>query len=217
MYPPEASFTVEELEIIFRIRQLIGDEKETFIDDVSDVSVCADVSASGSIYGLQEPKGYPQSIYVDGVEYISTSGTEGVEVLGYKYLRFTNTSPTLVAGTSLVVIYEHFSHSDLEILNTYDTSATTYLVAQCNLSVEDLGLDLLVLATAYVLLSKDLSVYIKSAVEMEDSDSKFVGSRRPQSLQSLLNGKNGIAECLKAALEKKTSCKMLSLPIYKVE
>ena len=85
------------------------------------------------------------------------------------------------------------------------------------MSVEDLGMDLLILSTAYVLLSKDLNRYIADAVEMEDSDSKFSAERRPQALQALMTGKGGIQDCLKSALEQKLSCRMLSLPVYKIE
>lgn len=208
-YPIEAIFTTAELEIIFRIRQLISDTKEVFVDDIENVSVCGKVTASGTMYELEEPKGYPLNVYVGGIEY-TTSGNP--ETIGYKYLKFP--IPTLVSGTGLTVIYEHFNHSDLEIIDTYDSSALTYLVGSCNLSVDEIGTDLLILSTAYILITKDLQTYIKSAVNLQDSDSRFDASRRPQYLSDLLKR---IGDQLKQGLEDKTRCKVTSLPIYKVE
>ena len=208
MYPPEQVFSVEELEIVFRIRQLIGDEKEVYVDDGT---VGADIQsvASGTMYQLQEPLGWPQEVYVNDVEFTSSSNPS---VVGYKYLKFS--SGALTTGASLTVVYDHFRHSDLTVLNVYDTSAFTYLTGQCNLTVEELGVDLLVLAAAYILLQKDLNVYVKSAVELQDSDSRYDASSRPRYLSDLLDK---IGKALTDALEQKTKCKMISLPVYKVE
>jgi len=212
MYPPEASFTQEETEIIFRIRQLIGDEIEVFIDNVNSLSSCNTTAASGTIYQLEDPKGYPHEIRINGVEYASTSGTYGVNVIGHKYLKFE--MPVVQQGSSLFVMYDHFRNSNIEILTTYDTAATTYLTSQCNLSVEELSIDLLVLATAYVLMTRDLHVYIKEAVKIEDSDSSYDASRRPATLMAFMKN---IQDLLKDSLESKLKCKMNSLPVYKIE
>lgn len=210
MFPVEQVLTVEEEEIVFRIRQLIGDEKEIFVDDTYAGNSCGgEVLASGTMYKLQEPKGYPLEVQVNQVEYTSSGNPS---VLGYKYLKFN--SPVLVSGAKLVVVYEHFRHSDLEIIDTYDTSALTYLTAQCNITVEELGVDLLVLATAFILLGKDLTLYVKSAVELQDSDSKFNAASRPNALKDLLKMIEGQ---LKSAIEARTRCKLLQLPVYKVE
>jgi hypothetical protein len=211
MFIEEVILTSEEEEIVFRVRQLIGDEKEVFVDDTYAGTSCGggEVLASGTMYKLQEPKGYPLEVYVGGQEY-TTSGNP--TVLGYKFLKFA--SPVLVSGAKITVVYEHFKHSDLEIIDTYDSGALTYLTAQCNLSIEELGIDLLVLSTAYILLTKDLSVYVQSAVELQDSDSKYNASTRPNGLKDLLKM---IQDQLKGAIEAKTKCKMLYLPVYKVE
>lgn len=208
-YPTEAVFTVQEQEIIFRIRQLISDTKEVFVDDVPNVNACGKVTASGTMYQLDEPKGYPLNVFVNDIEY-TTSGNP--QILGYKYLKFATS--VLVSGASLTVIYEHFNHSDLEIIDTYDSSSTTYLIDVCNLTIEDIGPDLLLLATAYILISKDLQDFIRSAVNLEDSDSRFDASKRPQYLNDLLKR---IGDQLKSGIEAATKCKMLSLPVYKVE
>lgn len=208
MYPSEVVFTQPEADIVFRIRQLIGDSKEIYIDD-KNTTYCSTVLASGTTYQLEEPKGYPTQVFVNNVEF---SDPFNPLVLGYKFLKFT--SPVLVSGAQITVFYEHFRHSDLEIIETYDTAATTYLNDQCNLTNVDLGIDLLVLATAYIFLQNDLSTYIASAISLEDADSKYNASTRPQYLVSLLNQ---ISKELKNAIEAKTRCKMLSLPVYKVE
>lgn len=208
-YPTEASFTVAEQEIIFRIRQLISDTKEIFVDDVANVNSCGKVTASGTMYQLEEPKGYPLEVYVNGIEFTSPTNPK---MLGYKFLQFS--SSVLVSGASLTVVYEHFNHSDLEILDTYDSSSLTYLVSACNLTLDEIGPDLIVLATAYILITKDLQEFIKSAVNLEDSDSRFDASRRPQYLNDLLKR---IGDQLKEGIEAATQCKLLALPVYKVE
>lgn len=210
MYPIEVELTSAELDIVFRVRTLIGDEKEIFIDDINSAS-CATVLASGSIYQLQEPKGYPLQILLNGEE-LTTSGSVTANVLGYKYIQFS--SPVVTRGSNLLVTYNHFRYSDIEILDIYDTAATTFLTNQCNLTTTEIGIDLLVLSTAYVLLTKDLNDYIKGAVTIEDGDSSFNASSRPGALMNLLKM---IASQLKDSIETKTNCKMLSLPVYKVE
>lgn len=205
---PQELLDISEQEIVFRIRQLIGDEIEVFIDEKNSDS-CRSILVSGSMYELEEPKGYPTYVCVNGLEYSSSTNPS---VVGYKFLQFQ--APVLVSGAQLTVIYNHFRHSDKEIIDTYDTSALTYLTAQCNLSVEDLGMDLLILATSYILLQKDLSIYIKSAVKLTDSDSEFDASQRPRYIKDLLDR---IGKELKDSLSEKLKCKMLSLPVYKVE
>lgn len=209
VYPLENNFSAAEQELIFRIRQLIGDTKEIFIDDKT--ADFADISINGTMYKLDEPKGYPLQITVGDQEY-TTSGTYKATVLGNKYIQFEN--PVLVSGAEFSVVYNHFRYSDEEILDTYDTSSMTYLTSQCNISQEDLGIDLLVLSTAYIFLTQDLNNYVKSAVKLQDSDSQFDASNRPQYIRDLLRD---IATNLKNAIEIKTRCKMLSLPVYKVE
>jgi hypothetical protein len=209
MFPPEVTLTPAEESVVFQIRQFIGDEKHTAVDEVYNVDSCAKVSLQGSMYGFEEPKGYPLDVYVAGVPV-----TSGVSVLSYEFLRWDTIPGPLVSGTNLTVVYERFRHSDLEILNTFDNAATLYLTDQCGLSLEDLSPDLLALATAFVLLSKDMAKYVAEAVVLEDSDSKFDASRRPQSLATWLRI---VSDKLKDSLEAKTKCKLMSLPVYKVE
>lgn len=213
-YPPEIILSIEEEQLISKIRNLTGDIEEVFIDDVTSAGVCSRVKMNGSLYELEEPKGYPINIYVNGVEFTDTTGPFGVVVIGDKYLRFTDTSGVLNENTHLVVIYNHFRNSDVDILNLYDTGARVYLTAECNLSDEDLGEDLLALSTAYALLTKDMSEYVSNAVDLSDSDSRYNASNRPNALAKLLQI---IGDRLKHAIEVKTRCKMLRLPVYKVE
>jgi hypothetical protein len=205
MFPPEINLTPTDQNIVFRIRQIIGDEKEVFVDDKQ--GPCTSILASGTMYLLDEPKGYPIQVFVNGGEV-----TSGVQVVGDKYLMFS--TPTLFDSTHIVVIYNHFRHSDLDIINTYDSGATTYLSMSCGLAVEDLGPDLLILSTAYLLLTKDLNDYLKGAVSLSDSDSRFEATARPEILKGLLDLTS--SQLLKG-IEAKTRCKMFSLPVYKIE
>lgn len=215
MYPPDAVFTVEQAAVITRIRQLIGDSKEVYIDDIRNAGDgCNNVSSNGNIYEMEEAPGYPLEVYVDGTEFIAISGAEGLEVIGYKYLRFTGTAPVITSSSSLLVIYHGFRNSDFDILETYLDGATTYLVAQCNLDEVDLTQDLLVLATAYILLGKDLAQYASEAVRLADSDSSYDNTARGRILQSLMDN---VYKTLKDGIEAKTRCKLHSLPVYKVE
>ena len=209
MFPTEVTLTPAEESIVFQIRQLIGDEKRVVVDDLYDVGLCGRSKVQGSMYGLEDPKGYPLEVRLNG-----TAVTSGVEVLGYEYLQWDTVPGPLQEGSSLSVVYEKFRHSDLEIINTYDTGATNYLVSQCNLSPEDLTSDLLVLSTAYALLSKDMAKYVEEAVNLEDSDSRVDASRRPQGLNTFMRT---VMDCLKDGLESKMRCKIMSLPVYKVE
>lgn len=209
MFPSEITLTTAEQAIVFQIRQLIGDEKRTVVDDLYDVTQCSRVKVQGSMYALEEPKGYPLEIRLSGAPVVS-----GVEVLGYEYLQWDTVPGPLTANVPLSVVYEKFRHSDLEIINTYDNGATNYLVSQCSLTATELSQDLLILSTAYALLSKDLSVYVSEAATLEDSDSKYDTSRRPDSLIKFMQM---VQKCLKDALAVKTRCKLMSLPVYKVE
>jgi hypothetical protein len=208
MYP-QLNLTPDEQTIVFKVRQLIGDEPEPYVDDILNVDACGKVKAGGTIYELEEPKGYPLQVDINGNEYTQVNNPT---VIGYKLLQFS--SPVLVSGANLMVLYNHFRHADAEIIDTYDTSAYIYLVQACNLTADDIGIDLLTLSTAYVLLTNDMSDYIKSAVSLGDSDSTFDAARRPTHLGDLLKL---IAGQLKEAVETKKACKMLSLPVYKVE
>lgn len=213
MYPIDIPLTTEEEILIFQIRQLIGDQESLYIDDVPNVGSCSRVMMNGTIYTLEEPKGYPTNIYLNTIEYTSTSGVYGAKVLGNKYIQF-NTAGVLTQDSHLVVVYNHFINSDSEILNIYDTSAKFYLTGQCNLQEEYLSPELLGLSTAYVILTSRLSYYIENAVKLEDSDSKFDASRRPDAIAKLLDH---VYKALKSGIELKSKCKVMSLPIFKVE
>lgn len=216
MYPVEHTLTSSEETIVFRIRQLIGDEKEVFVDDIQNLQSSNAVSANGTMYQLEEPKGYPMEVYIDGLEY---SQNTNPEMLSYKFLKFKPTvsgSPIgpLASGNTLTVLYNHFRHSDLEIINTYDTSAMSFLVDQGGLDQEDIGIDLMILATAYLLLMNDLNLYIKESVTIKDSDSEFSTGNRASALKDLLKA---IADKINHALDVKISGKMLGLQVKKVE
>lgn len=220
MFIPETILTSEEEEIIFRIRQLIGDDKEVFVDDISITPNLPNVKVSGSLYELEEPKGYPQEVYVNGVQYGAvTSGATATSVLSYKFLKFQTTLGVgpLQNGSKLTVIYDNFRYSDYEIIQTYDTAATTYLVNQCGLDFPDLTVDLLILATAYVLLSGDVYKLTSNAIEIRDSDSEYKTAGATTGIRSLVDFMKIINDQLLDALNRKMSCKMMSLPIYKVE
>ena len=206
MYP-QLNLPVQDQTVVYKIRQLIGDEQEPFVDDISNVDSCSNIKAGGTIYELEEPKGYPLQVYVNGTEYTAISNPT---VIGYKLLQFS--TPTLVSGANLVVVYNHFRHSDADIIDTYDTSAYVYLVQACNLTPDEIGVDLLALSTAYLLLSNDVSEYAKAAASLSDSDSQFDTSKRPQFILDMMKLISGQ---LKEALEvKKRFCLVKLLPVF---
>ena len=125
MFPSEVVLTPSEEVIVFRVRSLIGDEKRTVVDEVNDVGLCGNVKLEGSMYGMEEHKGWPIDIRVGGVPVTSGAVASGtVEILNYEYIRWNTIPGPLVNGTSLSVVYNHFRHSDLEIINVYDTFHT---------------------------------------------------------------------------------------------
>ena len=221
MFIQERIFTVDEQDIIFRIRQLISDEKEVFVDEVNVVPNLPSIQVSGSIYTLEEPKGYPQELYINGVEYgTTTTGSTAVDVLSYKMLKFVLTAGVgpLQAGKTLTIIYDHFRNSDVEIINTYDVGAYTYLVNQCGLDEEgDIPIDLLVLATAFIFLTKDIHKLSSEAVELRDSDSQFISAGATGGVRNLMDLLKLINSQLLDSLNTLMKCKMMRLPIYKVE
>lgn len=210
-YIPDIVLTQAEQDIVSRVRSLIGDTKEVFIDDFPQISICDEISSDGTLYQFRETRAYPLEITISGVE-ITGSGNNP-QVLSYKYLKFNSPGP-LTLNTQFRVIYEKFRHSDKEILNVYDTGAFTYASQKCNLDVEAIPIDLLVLITAYILLQSDLNLYIGSAVSLRDADSQFDAQVRAEILRKHLEH---VSDEIETYLKSLTSCVMMNLPVKKVE
>ena len=126
-YPSETTLTAEEIVVIKKIRDEIGDYlgvKRDYYDGskysasigttIGDNDSWARTSSNGKVYELEE-KGWPFSITVNSSEY--TTLTDPV-VYSYRYLTFSGSVFT-VTGT-IDVFYNTFRFSDNDILTSYD-------------------------------------------------------------------------------------------------
>jgi len=212
MYPSEASFlglTAEEISIIEGVRDIIGDRPSPILEESDNPGHAKAISSDGSMYELQQPKGWPVVIMVDGTEYSSTSDPQ---VVGYKYLVFSGVS--LDNTITYSFLYNNFRFSDQEIISAYDNSAASALTEQCNLTPEQLTVPLIILATAVVLLQGEFQALAAEAVTIEDNDSKYDNSIRLVALQREIKD---LRDRLNSALREKTKCATINLPIFRVE
>lgn len=210
MYPTEATvqgFTPDEQEIIHGIRIIIGDQKQTIIEEFDATIDCANIIADESIYRL-ENKGWPLKVVVSGLEYTDAMNPL---VQDYEYLIFSGTG---VIQDSLFVMYQTFRFGDLEIIDSYDFAGPSVLSAQCNLTPEQLSQPLINLAAAVVLLQGEFQKYAEAAIEIQDGDSQIDTVDRLRALQEELKSLRGELE---KAIRAKTCCAAFQLPVFRVE
>lgn len=128
-YPPELSLTHDELDIVNRVRDELGDTrmvKRDYYDGTSynaslgttlgDNDSWAKVSSDKKTYEMED-RGWPLSILVNGTTY---SGSTQPRVQGYSYLMFDSPSAIFTVTGTFSIYYNTFRFSDKEILNAYD-------------------------------------------------------------------------------------------------
>ena len=117
-YPAEAVFTSNDYFVIDKIRQLTGDRKELTRDYVSPATGYDSISEDGKTHTLSNPRGWPVSVLVDGVEFTSR---EEPTVNDFQFVTFSgSTTIAEVSGTVFDVWFYHFRTSDSEILRIYN-------------------------------------------------------------------------------------------------
>jgi len=114
-YPPELTLAASEQSTLLRVRQLVGDLKAVNRDYISSATSYDNVSQDGYTVELDNPKGWPLSVSVDGTPFTTINDPV---VRGYQFLTFSGTQINTTSGT-LDVWYESFRFSDQEILETY--------------------------------------------------------------------------------------------------
>lgn len=148
-YPAEQNLTSTDRYNVDRIRYYIGDEKKTNRDYVSSSCLAGyeNVSADGTTYKIDSPKGWPLKVIKDSVEYTSRTNPA---VVDYSFLTFSGTTISTISGT-LDVWYESFRHSDREILDIFittpepaymSTSTTTSEMYQISAAITILEMEL---------------------------------------------------------------------------
>jgi hypothetical protein len=119
-YPTEAPFTSDDYFVLDKVRVLIGDQKELTRDFVSISTGFDSISLDEKTHTLSNPKGWPLSITLDG-DIITDTGIARIN--DYQFVTFSGISVSTVSGT-LDVWYDHFRHSDIEILKIYNSLTT---------------------------------------------------------------------------------------------
>lgn len=117
-YPSETDLNPAQQEAVLRIRGYIGDVKEVVRDYISSTTSYDNVSDDRKTITLDNPKGWPLSVVVDGVSYETILDPV---VNGYQFLTFSGTEISTTSGTA-DIWYHHFRYSDKEIIDAYDRS-----------------------------------------------------------------------------------------------
>lgn len=115
-YPTEAAFTSDDHFVLDKVRVLIGDQKELTRDFVSISTGFDSISLDGQTHTLSNPKGWPLSVTLDGG---LITDQNVARVNDYQFVTFSGVSVNTTSGT-LDVWYDHFRHSDIEILKIYN-------------------------------------------------------------------------------------------------
>jgi len=114
-YPAESYLSSVEQSAVLRVRQLIGDPKTINRDYISSATSYDNVSQDGYSVELDNPKGWPLSVSIDGVPFTTINDPV---VRGYQFVTFSGTQISTVSGT-VDIWYESFRFSDAEILEAY--------------------------------------------------------------------------------------------------
>ena len=117
-YPAELYLTGPQQDTIFRLRQILGDFKSVNRDYISSSTGYDNVSEDLRTVALDNPKGWPLEVSVDGTTYATINDPI---VRGYQYLTFSGTSISTVSGT-VDIWYDSFRFSDREVLEAYENA-----------------------------------------------------------------------------------------------
>ncbi len=198
-YPPEIALAVQDREIVESIRITVGDlgliERDFYdsSDSNSQFSCAAQISSDKCTWELIEFKGWPQRVVLNGLQKTSIVDPQ---VLGYRYLTFSGSSPC-ITGT-LDIFYNSFRFSDREILLAYDRASN--LLVSCGLTVSQITTEMLIMQAAILLLEGELREAQQQAVSIRDGDTSYDNSRTIVSRTADLNDlKNKIRELIECA------------------
>jgi len=148
-YPEELSMSLYEEEIVYSIRNYVGDQKSVKRDYVNPSCSLGyeNVSDDGYTYTLTE-RGWPLKVVKDGVQYTTTSNPT---VSDYTYLTFSGTTISTVSGV-VDVWYESFRYSDTEILSFYTTTTAPPYVSSSGVTDE-----IMIISSAIMILRNEVA------------------------------------------------------------
>ena len=197
-YPPEVALTDDDREIVESIRITVGDsgliERDLFIgSDPQSVASCGEnIDPQGCTWELNEWKGWPSRIILNGVE---KTNINDPQVLGYRYLVFSGTQPCITG--SLDVFYNSFRFSDREILLAYDRSRN--LLVTCGLPENKVTTEMRIMQAAILLLEGEIRELSQNAFRIVDGDTTYDNSAtirsRTQDLEDLKRKIDHLIEC----------------------
>ncbi len=185
-YPSEIALSEEDREIVESIRITLGDigiiERDFFdSSDTNSAFACASqISSDQKTWELEEFKGWPQRVIINGEEKTSISDPQ---VIGYKFLTFSGAS-ACITGT-LDIFYNHFRFSDREILLAYDRSIN--LLVSCGLTSAQVTTEMRIMQAAILLLEGELRDFQQGGVSIRDGDTSYDSSRAIESRSQELN------------------------------
>jgi hypothetical protein len=197
-YPPEIALSDDDREIIESIRVTLGDsgliERDLFYasDPQSNAACAAQIDPAGCTWELEEWKGWPQRVLLNGIE---KTDINDPQVIGYRYLSFSGTSPCITG--SLDVYYNHFRFSDREILMAYDRSSN--LLVSCGLPVDSVTTEMRIMQASILLLEGEIREVSQGAFKIVDGDTTYDNSAmirsRTEDLSDLKKKMDYIIEC----------------------
>ena len=197
-YPPEIGLSEQDREIVESIRLTLGDfgiiERDFYdsTDSNSQFACSAQISSDQKTWELNEFKGWPQRVIINGEE--KTSITDP-QVLGYRFLTFSG-SEACITG-SLDIFYNHFRFADREILMAYDRSRN--LLVSCGLAGDQITTEMLIMQAAILLLEGENRDQTTGAVEIRDGDTSYSNTRaiqaRTEDLADLKQKIRDLIEC----------------------
>lgn len=184
-YPPERDLTTAEQDMIYRVRQYIGDIKEVNHDYLSPTTSYDNVSVDRYTIELDNPKGWPLNIAIDGVSY---STIVDPVVRGYQFVTFSGTQISTTSGIA-DIWYEHFRFSDREILDAYNAleliteipyDMTTAEMYEISAAIKLLELELrnfLATSSSSVSIYEEISINPEAGISARQIDLKSLKDR----------------------------------------
>lgn len=197
-YPPEIALSDDDREIVESIRITLGDsgliERDLYnaSDPQSNAACATQIDPAGCTWELEEWKGWPQRIFLNGAE---KTDINDPQVVGYRYLSFSGTSPCITG--SLDVYYKTFRFSDREILLAYDRSIN--LLVSCGLPADSITTEMRIMQAAILLLEGEIREVSQGAFKIVDGDTTYDNSAmirsRTEDLTDLKRKMDYIIEC----------------------
>ncbi len=201
-YPPEIALSDDDRLIVESIRITLGDsgliERDLYSasDPQSNAACAAQIDPDGCTWELEEWKGWPQKVLLNGVE---KTDINDPQVIGYRYLSFSGTAPCITG--SLDVYYNHFRFSDREILMAYDRARN--LLVSCGLSEVAITTEMRIMQASILLLEGEIRDVSSGGFKIVDGDTTYDNTSmirsRTEDLTDLKRKMDYIIECARYA------------------